>query len=117
MPSYWRCIPCGSTSNIAALCWSCGRKREDATDAARWDRFFTVDAVIVVEATCEDCDEPIEGPFTFHIGCCSHNGDIDLAMSDIDPARELSDAGICPDCGAGVYLEHDEDRVYWEVMS
>lgn len=46
--TYWHCIPCGMDSNKGSLCVGCGRRREDATDAARWERFFTVDAVIAV---------------------------------------------------------------------
>jgi hypothetical protein len=112
---FWRCIPCGAT-NSSAFCYLCGRRREDATDHSRWDRFFTVDAVIAPAPTvCPDCGDEVEEPFTLHTGCCPHTN-VDLAMDAWDPARERKDAGTCADCGAGVYLEHDEDTVYWEVM-
>jgi len=120
---WWHCIPCGATNTTEPFCCICGRRREDAIDASRWT--FTLDAVVAQEnPPCLQCGEeiihlrgPKGDPYLHHVGCCDHNGEVDLAMSDIDPARELLDAGICSDCGAGVYLEHDDDRVYWEVMS
>jgi len=114
---YWHCIPCGATSSTA-FCPICGRKREDAIDAARWERFFA-NAVIVAEAPAicaGECEDEVEEPFAYHTGCCPHTN-VDLAMDDWDPAKERLDAGVCAGCGAAVYLEHDEDTVYWEVMS
>ena len=45
---------------------------------------------------------------------CRHIN-VDLAMDDFDPAKERLDAGRCADCGQEVRLEHDDDRVFWEV--
>jgi len=95
--SWWHCIPCGATNTTEPFCCICGRPKADATDRARWDRFFTLDAVIAEDP------EP-----------CRHDH-VDLAMDDWDPAKERTDAGICADCGEQVHLEHDDDRVYWEI--
>jgi hypothetical protein len=119
---WWHCVPCGATNDSERSCCICGRRREDAIDASRWT--FTLDAVVAqANPPCLACGEeiislkgPKNDPYLYHVGCCDHPT-VDLAMSDIDPARELLDVGTCTDCGAGVYLEHDEDRVYWEVMS
>lgn len=93
MITYWRCIPCAWTSNTGAFCANCGRRREDATDAARWEKFFTVDAEIV-EA------EP-----------CTHDH---VERDDDGLDRKFF---TCADCGQEVVLsEVDEDgQAYWEV--
>ncbi len=41
-PLWWWCIPCGM-SNRGEFCANCGRQRRDATDEARWRRFFSTD--------------------------------------------------------------------------
>lgn len=65
----WYCIPCGATSNTGAFCAMCGRRREHATDAARWQRFFTADAVV---APCEH-DEwlPCDSDRSLYVECAT----------------------------------------------
>jgi hypothetical protein len=90
----WRCIPCGATSNVGTHCFLCGRRREDATDADRWGKFFALDAEIADE-------EP-----------CRHDH---VEHDDDGLARRWS---VCTDCGEEVVpSEPDEDgRVYWETI-
>lgn len=94
----WRCIPCGASNfDQSPYCTNCGRRREDATDAARWQRFFGLDAVIVA---AED-EEP-----------CPHEH-----VEKDDDGRDYW-FYICLDCDKAVYLtEPDEDgKSYWEVV-
>jgi hypothetical protein len=91
----WRCIPCGCPNfNAAAHCTMCGRRREDATDAARWERFFAVDAVI---ASRPDCPH-------------------DHVLKDDDGRDRWF--YVCDDCDQVVHLtEPDEDgQSYWEAI-
>lgn len=45
---WWYCIPCGFSNGPqdTTFCRGCGRRKEDALDQERWDKFFTLDAEI-----------------------------------------------------------------------
>jgi len=92
----WRCIPCGmSNFGQAPYCTNCGRRREDATDAGQWQRFFTLDAEIVADE--EDCPH-------------------DHVLKDDDGRDNWF--YVCDDCDTVVRLtEPDEDgHSYWEAI-
>lgn len=58
--------------------------------------------------TSDDIDRDVDED------CLHQEVDLDLGFAG-DPAREVPDHGTCSSCGAEVHLEHDEDRVYWEI--
>jgi len=90
----WHCVPCRTWNMTGSpFCTWCGRNREDATDEARWARFFAVDAEIVEDEDCthehvERDDDGLDG--RWH---------------------------VCLDCDKTVVPMADEDGMpYWEVI-
>lgn len=86
---WWRCIPCGTTNvENEPFCCICGRARDDATDAMRWKKFFTLDAVIFPDADTERA---------VRLGA-SWPGSIETDMAAL-PADKAFDPDYCDDCG------------------
>jgi hypothetical protein len=92
------------SGNVGRFCFKCGRAVQDATDEDRWQRFFSLQPVVV--------DRDHTWPLAIDDAPCEHR---DIEQDDDGLNNRFY---VCTECHRVVVpTAPDEDRqVYWETL-